>query len=1289
MSYQLICYVIVLLSAKSISSLDVYPDFTSTDCNPSTKTDNAKPNISIAFQSISDGSTLVLMEPGCYWLDSFSIIEGVSNVSIVSFVNVNGSDYSVHCSKSVGIAFYQVKRLTIAGLTIYNCGITSGDVKNFSRKMNETIDTFYSLSSEISFAVIMADCADVLVQNLTITNTVGLGLVLVNVVGTSSFSGLSLLGNWAPICDFTNATLVGSERTIGGGMFILYSDYHSRDVTPNATLLVEEVYAHNNSFCQTLPLEGTATGNAIAHVMGSAGGIGIALSQLDYVVYVTVKSATFRNNTGWVSSGAAITVYSGVKDSMVVFDNCFFLNNGYSDYDYRSFGFIITTRHAGLFILKNADHPKLTVLRESDSKVRITNSVFDGNSAENCGNIDIVYAQPCLLLSNNGCSIAIVNTSITNNQGSIGPAICASNSGGEVQFSEVCLELSNITVYNNKVHSRYGDQMQFSTADSSGQVVLTSINVNFTVSTNFTDNAGVAIISVASNLYFSGSVLFHKNSGVYGGAMQLLQQSHVVIQNNTRVEFSKNNAVFQGGAIYTADLLAYAMLGNVDCFLYFQRIDKLCNFSSCPDISNLNISVNFSDNTAYVGGTIYGTTLTDCPWYHYSINKNPELKNFTTGLDLLASFTDKFVFKPNLTNASVVSTEAASLTVKPAELKHNESITDYNTVYPGERLLYKAIARDFFDFRTNAILLSTSENPSDVNSTLGDSFYWFIHSSDVNGSLVPVDIIGKEGSSSVIDIFATTASSWTATVNVTLRHCGIGFQYDNDSKQCKCENRYSGNVKCDLKNQTLTVPDNHWFGPVPQLNNLPIYTSCYYDYCKQGSRTFKPYNIDSQCNTGYNRSGVMCTECIEKTSTIFGSNRCWECSDRTLFWIPVFAVAGVFIIIVIAFLDISVADGCVTGFLFYCNCLNYFLLHILPTPPTSYFFLPVSWMNLELGIESCFYSGMSDLSRFGLRLIFPTYLYVLMFLIVIVARYSTKFGKIPFSPSKTFATLFLLTFFSLFGTCVSLLGVSKLQAKNPVTDQVLTYYGWTGDISHPYGHGFHSALIVIAALLMVTFLIPIPLLLLSPSLVNRFRYTYKFKPILDAFWNAYRPSCRFWFGVKSLFRIVAFTLAIYVGYPQNVFLFEISVLVLWFIQDRFSPYQSFYSNSFNSFLMLNLVILLSGNIFSDHFTDKNDAQSSEVNAFVYIPVLAVYAAFSIVIIVHLFKRFPCLQKNLSKLLKRLKRDKSHSTETLDQSSSDEENTFDASKYPSSVTFTEFREPLIDGSVNSSRYNSLN
>ena len=1281
--YQLICFVIVLLSAKLISSLDVdvYPDFNSTDCNPSTKNDTAN-NISIAFQSISNGSTLVLMEPGCYWLDRFSIIEGVSNVSIKSKGN-NAKEYFVHCSKSVGIAFYQVKRLTIAGLTIYNCGITSGDVKNFSTKMKKTIDTFYNMSSEIGFAVIMADCADVLVKNLTITNTVGLGLVLVNVVGNSSFRGLTLLGNWAPICDFTNVTKVGSEGTIGGGMFILYSDYHSRNVTPNATLHVEEVYAHNNSFCQTLPRDGTATGNAIAHVMGSAGGIGIALAQLDYVVNVIVKSATFKNNTGWASSGAAITVHSGVKDSMVVFDTCFFLNNGYSDYNYRSSGFI-TTRHAGLFILKNADHPKLTVLRESDSKVLITNSVFDGNSAENCGNIDIVYTQPCLLLRNDGCSIAIINSSITNNQGSIGPAICASNSGGEVQFSEVCLELNNITVYNNKVHPRYGDQLQFSTVDSSGQVVLTSINVNFAVFTNFTDNAGVAIISVASNLYFSGSVLFHNNSGYYGGALQLLQKSHLVIENNTQVKFLKNSAVFNGGAIYIADLLAYAVLGDVDCFLYFNNIDQLCNLSSCPDISNLNISVHFSDNTALVGGTIYGTTLTDCPWYYYSITKNPKMKNVTTGLDLLASFADKFYFKPKFTNATVVSTDAASLTLKPAELKHKETITDYNTVYPGERLLYNAAAHDFFDFRASTLILSTSKNPIDVNSTLGDSIYWYIHSSDVNGSLVPVDVTGKENTSSVIYIFSTS-SSGAGTISVTLRFCGLGFQYDNDSKQCICETNNSGNVTCDIKTQTITVPDNHWFGLVPQFNKLTVYTSCYYDYCKQGSRTFKPYNNDSQCNTGYYRTGVMCSECMEGKSTIFGSNRCWECSDRTLYWIPIFAVAGVFIIIVIAFLDISVADGCVTGFLFYCNCLNYFLLHVLPTPPTSYVFLPVSWMNLELGIESCFYSNMSNLSRFGLRLIFPTYLYMLMFLIVIVARYSTKFGKIPFSPSKTFATLFLLTFFSLFGTCVSLLGVSKLQAKNPVTKEVLTYYGWTGDISHQYGHGIHSALIVIAALLMATFLIPIPLLLLSPALINRFRYTYKFKPILDAFWNAYRPSCRFWFGVKSLFRIVAFTLAIYIDYPQNVFLFEISVLVLWFIQDRLSPYQSFYSNSFNSFLMLNLVVLLSGNIFADHFTHKDYTQSGEVNAFIYIPVLAVYAAFSVVVIVHLFKRFPCLRKNSYKLLKRLKREKSHSTETLDQSSNDEEHT---DKYPATVTFTEFREPLIDGSINSG-YNSIN
>ena len=258
--------------------------------------------------------------------------------------------------------------------------------------------------------------------------------------------------------------------------------------------------------------------------------------------------------------------------------------------------------------------------------------------------------------------VRIVNTMMTNNKGTIAPALCASNAGGEAQFSKVCLELENVTVLSNVVYSLY-DNIQFNLFDSSGQFLLNTVNAVFRGNTNFTNNSGVAIICVSTNVYFSGHVVFHRNSANFGGALQLLQQSHIVLNNNTYLEFVENCALYKGGAIYSGDVSVYASLSRTNCFLYFgDDIDVLCNFSSCPNISELNISMRFKDNTASFGGTIFGLTLSDCPWYYsMTMNNDSVIQNVTNGLEF---FQNKFEFSPSLTFSSVVSTNTTSLKVQ-------------------------------------------------------------------------------------------------------------------------------------------------------------------------------------------------------------------------------------------------------------------------------------------------------------------------------------------------------------------------------------------------------------------------------------------------------------------------------------------------------------------------------------------------------------------------------------------------------------------------------------------------
>ena len=1272
---------------RIVSTIDVYPDFTSTNCDPQSVT-NTSQNLINALQR--GERTITLKEHGCYLLDKFVPIENVSEFYIGGYER-NSGNYIVQCSRSIGLAFVHVKGLKIENIVLKECGLSSEHVVDLSNKINQTVQMFYKVPAEIGYGWILADCSNVEVNNVVVRETIGIGILAINVIGTSSFNHLSLINNRAPTCFFTHLKEIGSVKAIGGGMFILYQDFQEeyfQNISP-VQLFINNTIAVNNSYCAAFTTISTLygsslTANQIGYSVGTAGGLGLSLAQLKYNVFVYVSSSIFQNNTAWSAAGAHVDIFSGVRGSNVMFDNCSFLSNGFKDYSYHPFGIVTST--AGLLIIHNAAHPDETVSElcalknlNASTYVLIRNSIFNGNSAEVCGNVEILSYHSLLLLEDPEIIVRIENSTMRENQGSIGPAFCSVTVDSAAKFSKVYIELNSVTISSNIIHLANGN-VAYNLADSSGQMVLISSNIRFSGSTTFSNNSGVAIIGISSNLYFTGSVVFHKNVGNFGGALQLIQ-SHIVIQNYTHLNITENHAMFEGGGIYYGSYSSYQTAGKSDCFLYFQYIDELCNYSSCPDISNLNFTVQFRSNTAAAsGGTVFGSTLNGCPWYY-------EMKNGTntsiTGIQMLSEFPEKFYFDPPLNNSSVISTDTATLEIKSLKQKQLNSAVN---VSPGERLEVILYAYDSFGYRTNTPLLSSSDNSSLLNSTLGDSVYWFIKSSDKNGTVTPIDIAGlHENSFTTIDIFSSSSSA-VISLNVHLVLCGFGFQYDNTSRKCVCGELTKPYVTCNPLDQTLTVEENHWFGPLnlSQNSNIPVYKTCFYDFCRQGVKTFKSDDVDYQCNPGYNRTGLICSKCKNGTSTVFGSNRCLKCSNKYLFWIPILAVAGIGITMSIAFLDITIAGGYINGFIFYCNCVDYFLPYLSSKGKLNYIFTLISWVNLAVGIESCFYDGMDELARVTLRLLVPLYLYIIMGIIVVIARKFKWFSKIPISASRTFATLFVLSYFNIFGSCVFLLGFMKFEGEH------FSYYGWMGDVSVEYGHNFHALLVVIATMLMVMYVLPIPILLLFPSLLYRFRYTRKLKPILDAFWNPFKPNFRFWLALRSLFRFIPFILALYVKYPANVFGLAIAISVGWFIQERCLPFQGFWRNAFDSFFLLNLLVLLFSNIYFEHYKEENSDISDQYTGVVFVTVSLAYVAFALIICIHLYQRFPFVRHCIEYLKGNVKKKESPIAVTR---SIGDEHLVMKGEYPDPVSFTEFREPLLDddpgnyGSVNNDKISS--
>lgn len=87
------------------------------------------------------------------------------------------------------------------------------------------------------------------------------------------------------------------------------------------------------------------------------------------------------------------------------------------------------------------------------------------------------------------------------------------------------------------------------------------------------------------------------------------------------------------------------------------------------------------------------------------------------------------------------------------------------------------------------------------------------------------------------------------------------------------------------------------------------------EYCIPGFQDIHshPYYLgqDEQCH--YNRTGILCGSCPKGWSVVLGSSECHECSSVWLLLILPFALAGVLLVVVIHFLNLTVTMGTVSG----------------------------------------------------------------------------------------------------------------------------------------------------------------------------------------------------------------------------------------------------------------------------------------------------------------------------------------------------------------------------------------
>lgn len=464
-----------------------------------------------------------------------------------------------------------------------------------------------------------------------------------------------------------------------------------------------------------------------------------------------------------------------------------------------------------------------------------------------------------------------------------------------------------------------------------------------------------------------------------------------------------------------------------------------------------------------------------------------------------------------------------------------------------------------------------------------------------------------------------------AYVEIHLLHCPVGFDLQTYGA-CDCSAAIEDSViGCSIDTMLIHRKASYWIGVELQKNmsyeNFStlyfIHEHCPFDFCKPGSFDFSLEDADSQCS--HNRSRILCGKCKPGYSLILGGTECRQCTNINLLLLIPFALAGILLIVFLSLSDMTVAAGTINGLLFYVNILAQNKSAFFP-PPTSESFLSVfiAWLNLDLGIKTCFFNGLDTYVHTWLQLAFPMYIWLLAFIIIIASRHVDFMNKLCGSNIvPVLATFFLLSYTKILKTITTSLSVTIIKVSNGNK-----LFVWLMDGNISYLQGKHIALFLVNVLLLFILLAYTLAIVFGPWLQRKTEYrvlcwVLKLKPLFDAYFGPLKDHHRYWTGVLLLSRIVLDLIsAINVLGDDTINLLAIIIitfLLLSLLWQSGSVYKFKVLSLLDCFFFINLGILSATTLY-----DKYSSGSKTVT--IYISTGSAFVVFCAIVFYHCFRR---------------------------------------------------------------------
>ena len=922
--------------------------------------------------------------------------------------------------------------------------------------------------------------------------------------------------------------------------------------------------------------------------LSGAGGSGGALYATSG--FVEISNCTFSKNEAVKSGG----VMAARKNSSLVIRGSSFTGNG-------------------------ADESGGVLYLEENSGGEVIGSSFEFNDGGERGGVVSLATTS---------NVSITASNFTENSAYLGGVLAAEESSS-ISFTALVLDDdSDINIDNNTASS------------DGGGVYLCESTLFLKTKTNIINNSafdsGGGIHAIDSSITISGVVNLSSNQAIWGGGLSLEDSKLYNDAVQSELGFVLNRADY-GGAVFVDDTSD-------------ESLDSIC-FSDSSDspmypyetgcfIQNLtpDLAINFGDNFATSSGdNLFGGLLDRCTvvslmdssmFVSGAVARLEEISNIDrSSLNTISSDPVRVCFcgDDNLPDCSrqnysieVKRGDAFSIPVAAVDQVNNPVTATVQSNFKQLSLPVSETVQRIAPTCTNLtfqVLFPTVEIAYDLT-------------------------LYAEGPCSDEGI-----SRFDVSVFVLRCSCGRGFVQANISTECvcNCDNRFETFARyiqdnCDPNTGTIIRKGQFWMTYLDEYENSSIspylfYSFCPLDYCQPPSNDVHinlnlPNGSDAQCAN--NRGGLLCGGCLGNYSLSLGSSKCLVCPDN---WYIVFGVitgaailAGIFLVIVLLVLNITVAIGTINSIIFYANIVNANRDIYFSQPNLTFVPVFISWLNLDIGFDTCYFPGMNTYIKTWLQLVFPTYIIFLVILVIILSSISSKFSNLlgKKNPVATLATLILLSYTKYLQIIIASFSYATLEYPNH------TIIKWFPDANVRYLEWKHILLICVAILTIIigfvyTILIFFWQWFLRCSRSRLFNWTRnsKLNAFIDTYHAPHTAKHRYWTGLLLFVRVVIYIVAAFTLAEDPRITLLTTLLVTCFLSLYKTllivrVYKNWLLNAMESFVYFNIA---SFTIFTWYTFDDlgNEYKRIFQTVAAYVSVGTILILLSLVLVYHAYR----------------------------------------------------------------------